>query len=216
MNWSSEQLSTLAEAFGLLARGAKKIKSVLMEAAKNPDPEKFVEPQVSDTEENGMSDSQSSDGVRDKKSPAFQSWDVFESVLDEDFSETATRHLCSSKMVFGTAAATCFFKAMIRNRMRCNQQKHVWVHTGGCVEHKKNWKRVSTKTAEDVYRRVRDAWLELVTVLRVQTKCPVGIRPSRWDRKQAVINSTFPKTLFERRGFKHILMETHSDLPSLK
>ena len=202
MNFTRDQMTVLANAFGLFARGAKMCRSVLLEAAGNQSVNSSPL-QVSDPESEPMQ-------VDDESS------DKNESILDEDFTQTALEYLYSKDMIWSKLSANAFFKHMIRSRMRCNNLKFVWIHKKGPVEDRKNWKKISVKTAEDIFSRIRTGWEELLDEIRTHDKKPPKVRVSKWKRRNAVLNCTFPKKLFQKKGFKSILVDIHDDLPSLK
>lgn len=204
MNFTQGQMLVLADAFGLIARGAKKIRGVLVEAANNepvnsaPPPEEV---------------SESSDAESESRSETTEQVD--DSILKEDFFESATKYLYSKQMIWSNLSATAFFRNMARQRLRVNNLKFCWVHTGGSRE-RENWKKVSSKTAEDIYGKIRDAWFQLLDDIREHDKKPKDIRSSKWSRKADVLACVFPKRLFQKKGFKQILVDLHDDLPCLK
>ena len=206
MNFTREQMVVLADAFGLLARSAKKVRGVLLEAAGNQSVNSSPPPQeVSDPETELMEVDQ--DDTSSQKD---------DSIMDEDFIQTALEYLYSKDMIWSKLSASAFFKHMVRSRMRCNNLKFCWIHTKGPVEDRKNWKKVSVKTAENLFTRIRNGWDELLDEIRTHDQKPQKIRASKWKRRSAVLNCTFPKKLFQKKGFKNILVDLHDDLPSLK
>jgi len=134
----------------------------------------------------------------------------------EDFSESAYEYLCSKKMVWGKMATERYFQDMIRCRLRCNNMKMVWIHTGGCKEDRKNWMKISERTAENIFEKIKVGWEEVCCEISDKTECPKEIRNSKWCRRNIVLKTKFPNKLFQKKGFKRFLVNNHDDLPALR
>jgi hypothetical protein len=199
MNFSADQLLTLAAAFGELARGAKKIRGVLLQAAGNQSVTSAPSPATSECE------SSESDSEPEP-----------DSIQTENFVESAAKYLYTKKMVWSKLSAQAYFVAMVRNRLRMNALKFCWAHTGGSLQERKHWTKISRKSAESIYSKIKDGWEDICEEINGYDTRPPKIRASKWERRQAVLQCTFPKTLFSKKGYRQILVDYHDDLPSLK
>ena len=192
MKFTEEQFVVLADGFGLVARGCKKIRKILLDK-KSPDEESEVEDVTSEELPNEYDD-----------------------ILNEDFLETSKDYMYSSQMKWGVNEAQRFFVNMVNGRMRCNAMKFCWVWKGGSFSLRKNWRKISVTQAEDVYSRIRRAWSHVIAAIEDCSERPKKIRKSKWGRRKGVLDIRFPLTLFETKGFKRILIDRHSELPPLR
>lgn len=198
-------LLNLADAFGEIARGCKKIRQVCLELAQN-----------NSAPSEAPSDSACSESVHSVVSVSESEFETPCGVqIDtQNFSERATDYLYSKKMVWGPDAATRYFEDCIDTRLRGNRMKMVWMHCGGSKKNKKSWKKISAKQAEKIYLNIRKGW-EVINKKLSQKLRPKQIRTSRWERRERV-KCDFPETLFQRKGFKDVLVSIHEELPSMK
>ena len=193
-----QQLTLLANGFGEIARGCKKIRRVLLSLADSSEPPVTPEPT----------------GPAGPIEPPSEPND---SIEIEDFVESARTHLVSKKMVWGKGPALKFFKHMVRQRLRANNMKFVWMHTGGSAKDRKSWKKISTAKADDIYARIRAAWEDLKDEISSKAECPAEIPFTKWSRRGWVLKAEMPEKLFQRGSlFKQHLIDNHNDLPSLK
>lgn len=200
MNLSSEQLMILADSLGEIARGCKKIRGVLLGLVSTTPIIVQPENQETDPGEGEPSDiSEESDNIS-----------------DEDFCETALQYMCTKKMKWSPVGAKRYFTDMVRSRLRANTMNFCWIHTGGNLESRRNWKKISRRKIEKIYSDIYHGWQEILDFIGDQDTCPKGIRPSKWSRRKMVVDCTFPETLFEKKGFKTVLLDNHDDLGALK
>ena len=120
---SQKQFKTLAESFGLFARGCKKIRSVLLELAEQSE----TQPETPETPETR---------------PETPETKEIDSILTQDFSEAWEQHIFSTKFAWSKLACERFFQCMVRDRLRANNQGSVWVHKSGDLENRKNWRKI--------------------------------------------------------------------------
>ena len=137
-------------------------------------------------------------------------------ILEENFTQRVLGYIFTSQCVWGKNFTKNFFRDMVKNRLRCNSMNFVWVHTGGDMELKGNWRKISVSKAQRVYEKIRNAHDELMDWLAEQTEKPKKIRQSKWARRQPLLDSVMPKNMFGHGGYKKMLMDTHDDLPKLK
>jgi len=190
MELTAEQGLELGTGIGFIARGCKTIKRIVLQVTQPP-PEPGEAPPVEEPDEK---------------------WDAIDR---EDFVESAREYMLSKHMLWGKNFAMTFFKHMVKQRLRANQQKYVWMHNGGPRELKTSWSKISAVKAEGIYSEIMLGYEEIVTALE-RNKKPDSVRSSKWARKDMVLNSRMPDTLFERLGFKSILVAVHDDLTTLK
>ena len=202
MEISQDQLVRLADAFGLVARACKKVKSVLTELAERTPIEVTAEGHVPSPEVTEVT-AEAKEGEGDD-------------ITTENFCEKADAYLRSKQMVWGARSAEFYFIHAVRSRLRANNLKFVWAHRGGALGTRKNWKKISVRSAERIFERIKAGWEELIFELTEMPECPKGIRNSKWGRRNEVLSCKFPETLFQKGGFKKILVDLHDDLPALK
>jgi hypothetical protein len=203
---NSSLLLNLADAFGEIARGCKKIRQVCLELAQNNSAPSEA-PSESVQSESVQSESVVSESESESEQPCVQ-------IDSQNFEEEAVNYLYSKKMVWGPSAPTRYFEDCIDTRLRGNRMKMVWMHCGGSKNNKKNWKKISTKQAEQIYSNIRRGW-EIINKKLSQKTRPKQIRTSRWERRDRV-KCDFPEFLFQRKGFKDVLVSIHEELPSMK
>ena len=202
MNFTRDQLVVLGEGFGLIARAAKKIRTVLVAAAAN---ESAPTPSTPPTPPSESEVESVGEPVKD------------DSILKEDFGKSALEFMYSKDMVWSELGASAYFRNMVRRRMRANRLKYCWVHTCGTLESRQNWTKISVRTAEEIFKKIRCGWEEILDEIREHYEKPKDIRASKWRRRDQVLLCVFPKSLFQKKGgFKQILLDIHDDLPSFK
>ena len=170
------QYVVMADGFGLVARGCKKIRKVLLAQTKEEDPGN-VSTSLSISEEN----------------------EPFEDIMNEDFIETSKDYMYSRRLLWGVNESNRFFVNMVAGRMRCNAMKFAWVWKGGPFEERNSWRKISVTQAEGIYSRIRRAWSHVTAEIEDCSERPKKIRKSKWARRKAVLDCKFPKTLFEKK-----------------
>jgi hypothetical protein len=210
MNLTSDQLTDLANALGLLARGAKTVRKVLLQLANSPQPQTQsvpIEPPPTvkqQTETDSGSESESED-------------DTEITILDEPFTQQAENYM-KHKMRWSDKKggdAKRYYESMIRGRIRVNKMKSCWVLTGCDPNSRKSWTKTSLTNVKLVYDRIRAGWETIIEIIKSGIQ-PDGVRNSQWSRRFQVLELQFPEELFSRGGWKHTLFDRHAELPKLK
>ena len=188
-SFTIEMLETLEQGFSELARGAKKLKSVI-HSLKNQ------AKSFNDTEEEMI--------------------EVEQTILDVSMYAEAAEYL-ETKQKINLSSQRRFIERLLSKSVRQDRSKNTWMYFNTTLPRdKKNaWKKMTEAQLSGLYDAISEAWYEYQTFF--EGRKPENIHSNAWERRHAcILNIEFPVDMYKCKPFVTAIRDLHCSLPKLK